>query len=92
LKDSSTEACEKLVVGCNEYLTDHPGTLFFAAGVLADTTREVNDREFHVALNLIFKDRTSHDAYQVADRHDKFITENKDNWQQVRVFDAVMRQ
>lgn len=91
LKDSSPEACSALVAGCRKYLTDHPGTLFFSAGVLADTTRDVNDREFHVALNLVFEDRAAHDAYQVAPRHDEFIAAHKDNWQQVRVFDSVVR-
>lgn len=88
LKDSSPEACETLVAACKKYLTDHPGTECFAAGTLADTTREVNDREYHVTLNLIFKDRASHDAYQVAERHDQFIAECKENWERVRVFDA----
>ena len=88
LKDSSPEACASLVAACKQYLTDHPGTDYFAAGTLADTTRPVNDRDYHVTLNLIFQDRASHDAYQVAERHDQFIAENKDNWEQVRVFDA----
>lgn len=88
LKDSSPAACNSLVDACKKYLTDHPGTDYFAAGTLADTTREVNDRDYHVALNLVFKDRESHDAYQVAERHDEFIAENKANWEKVRVFDA----
>lgn len=88
LKDASPEACDSLVAACKKWLTDHPGTEYFAAGTLADTTREVNDRDYHVCLNLIFKDRESHDAYQVAERHDAFIAENKDNWAKVRVFDA----
>lgn len=88
LKDASQTACDELVAGCKQWLTEHPGTAFFAAGTLANTTREVNDRDYHVALNIIFKDRASHDAYQVAERHDKFIAEHKHNWQQVRVFDS----
>ncbi len=88
LKDASPAACDALVAACEKHLTDHPGTDFFSAGTLADTTREVNDREYHVCLNLIFADRASHDAYQVAERHDLFIAENKDNWAKVRVFDA----
>lgn len=90
LRDNSRDACEKLVSACKQHLTDHPGTLFFAAGVLADTKREVNDRGFDVALNLIFADKAAHDAYQVATRHDTFIAENKSNWEQVRVFDAFV--
>ena len=41
-----------------------------------------------VALQLVFTDRAAHDAYQVAPRHATFIAENRDNWAQVRVFDA----
>ena len=80
----------ELVFGCKKYLTDHPGTVFFAAGVLADTKRDVNDRDYHVALNLVFEDRAAHDAYQIAERHDQFISEHKHNWRQVRVFDSVV--
>ena len=32
--------------------------------------------------------RPAHDAYQVAPSHQQFISENKPNWKQVRVFDA----
>jgi hypothetical protein len=90
LQESSAEACDNLVAECKKYLSDHAGTDFFAAGVLADTTREVNDRDYQVALNIVFKDRASHDAYQVAERHDEFIAANKENWQQVRVFDSCV--
>ena len=90
LKDSSDDACSTLVAECKKYLSGHDGTDYFAAGVLADTTRDVNDREYHVALNLVFKDRASHDAYQVAERHDEFIAANKENWERVRVFDSYV--
>ena len=50
--------------------------------------RDVNDREFDVALHVIFENKDQHDAYQVADRHLAFIAEGKPNWARVRVFDA----
>ena len=31
-----------------------------------DLTRDVNDRDFEVALHLVFKDKASHDKYQSA--------------------------
>jgi hypothetical protein len=90
LKDNSPKAKDKLVAACKKYLTDHPGTLFFAAGTLAeDFKRDVNDRDFDVALHIVFQDRKAHDKYQEAERHQKFIDENKDNWKKVRVFDSV---
>src|SRR6266487_3567346 len=81
LKDNSPAAREKLVAACKKYLTKHPGEVFFAAGVVVkDLDRPVNDRDFDVALHLVFQDRKSHDLYQDAPRHKQFIDEMKDNW------------
>jgi len=89
LKDTSPKAKEELVAGCKKFLSDHPGTVWFAAGVLVgELDREVNDRDFDVALHIVFKDKASHDNYQKADTHLKFIEEFKDNWKSVRVFDS----
>jgi hypothetical protein len=88
LKDRSPEACQSLIQACRTYLTDHPGTVFFAVGTLADAARDVNDRDFDVALQIVFESRTAHDRYQSADRHQRFVEENRENWQRVRVFDA----
>ncbi len=91
LKDNSPEAKQKLVAACKKYLTEHPGTEFFAAGILAESlNRPVNDRDFDVALHIVFKDKAAHDKYNVAERHLKFIEENKDNWKKVRVFDSAV--
>jgi hypothetical protein len=89
LKDNSAAAKRKLVDACKKYLAKHPGTVFFAAGTLAEEfNRPVNDRDFDVALHLVFQDRAAHDRYQDAPRHQQFIDENKDNWKKVRVFDS----
>lgn len=89
LKDNSPEARQKLIDGCQKYLAGHPGTVWFAAGSLAEEfQREVNDRQFDVALHVVFKDNAAHDAYQTHPRHMKFIEEHKGNWQKVRVFDS----
>ena len=91
LKDNSPEAKKKLVEACNKYLSKHEGTLYFSAGVRGeDFSREVNDRDFDVALHLVFKDKAAHNKYQDHERHKKFIEENKENWKKVRVFDAVV--
>ena len=89
LKDNSPEAVEKLVTACRENLSGHPGTVLFAAGTLTpDLQREVNDRNFDVALQLVFQTRADQDQYQTSDRHQKFIAQNNSNWAKVRVFDA----
>lgn len=89
LEDASDEAQSALIAACKQHLTNHPGTVSFFVGRLAHgLERDVNDRNFHVALNIVFEDRAAHEAYQQADRHEQFIAENKANWKQVRVFDA----
>jgi hypothetical protein len=91
LKDPSAAEKKKLVDACKKYLKDHDGVVYFAAGVIADELkREVNDRDWDVALHLVFKDKASHDKYQDAKTHKQFIDENKDNWKKVRVFDSLI--
>jgi hypothetical protein len=89
LKDSSDEAVQRLIASCKEHLTGHAGTVFFAVGTrVPDLSREVNDKEFHVALQMVFESRQAQDEYQVHERHEAFIATNRDSWAKVRVFDA----
>src|SRR5947209_6123180 len=78
LKDNSPKARQALVDACKKYLSKHPGEVFFAAGTVVDELkREVNDRDFDVALHIVFQDLAAHDKYQDAERHKQFIDENK---------------
>lgn len=89
LKTPTPEAMSGLVAACHKYLKNHPGIEAFYAGTLAaEYARPVNDRAFHVCLNMVFDSRASHDTYQTAADHVRFIEENRDSWAQVRVFDA----
>jgi hypothetical protein len=91
LKDNSPQAKSHLVTACEKYLTGHSGTVWFAVGPLAEEMqREVNDRDFDVALHLVFEDKAAHDQYAVAERHRKFIEEMRGNWSRVRVFDSYV--
>jgi hypothetical protein len=91
LNDNSPEAKAKLIAACKKYLSDHPGTVWFAAGPLAeDLNRDVNDRAFDVALHLVFQDKAAHDRYAKAEKHLKFIEEYQGNWKKVRVFDSYV--
>jgi Stress responsive A/B Barrel Domain len=90
LKDNSPENRKKLVDACKKYLTKHDGEVFFAAGPRAEElNRPINDQEFDVSLNIVFKNKEAHDKYQEAPRHKQFIEENKDDWKKVRVFDST---
>ena len=89
LKEGTAENTQKLIDACFKYLKDHPGVAFFGAGPLVpDLDRPVNARDFHVGLNVVFKSKQDHDAYQIAPAHLKFIEENKPTWDKVRVFDT----
>jgi hypothetical protein len=89
LHDASAAACQKLVAACKRDLSDHPGTVFFAAGTrAADIDWSVSDREFDVVLHLVFQDRAAHDTYQDSKRHQQFLGEHEANWREIRVFDA----
>ena len=90
LKDGSPAARQKLVDACTKYLSNHEGTVFFAAGPIAEEfNREVNDREWDVALHVVFANKAAHDKYQDHPEHLKFIDENKATWAKVRVFDSA---
>jgi hypothetical protein len=89
LKDNSPAGVERQLAACRQYLTDHPGQVYFGTGMRTpDLARDVNDRDFDVGLHVVFESRAAHDAYQVHPRHLQFIAESKPNWTRVRVFDA----
>jgi len=89
LKERTPAAAAKLVAACREHLTNHPGTVSFAVGTMAkEYDRQVNDRDYDVALTIVFESHAAHDAYQTAERHDAFVAENATTWAKVRVFDA----
>jgi outer membrane protein assembly factor BamB len=89
LNEPSEAAKRDLVEACRKYLSGHPGTVWFATGVRAEAfDREVNDRDYDVALYLVFANEAAHDRYQDAPRHDQFIEEQSHNWASVRVFDS----
>lgn len=91
LKDRSEGNIQALVGACKKYLVGHPGVLFFACGTLQkDLTRPVNDLDFDVALHVVFDSKASHDIYQEAPLHIKFVEENRETWAKVRVFDSAV--
>ena len=88
LKDSGPAATKQIVDDCHKYLAPQPGIVFYAAGTLSALDRPVNDRDYDVALHVVFKDRAALDAYLVAPKHLEFVAKHKANWEKVRVFDS----
>lgn len=92
LKDATPEAREKLVAACDKYLASHDGAVFYSAGPISDELKgPVSDRDWDVALHLVFVDKAAHDKYDAHPDHKKFIEENKDTWAKVRVFDSALK-
>lgn len=91
LKSDTPANRDKLEAACKKYLSGHEGTVHFSTGTLADDLkRDVNDRDFDVALHLVFKSKAAHDTYQTHPRHLSFIEENQADWAKVRVFDSYL--
>jgi hypothetical protein len=93
LKEDSADNRKKLVEACKKLLTNHPGEDHFAVGPRAEEfSGQYNDREFDVALHIVFKDKAAHDKYQQSPRHRQFIEENRESLKNVRVFDSEARE
>ena len=89
LKDKSPEAQKKLVDACYKYLKHHDGVLYFSAGPRATDAKEaVSATDWDVALHIVFKDTASLKKYATHPDHLKFISENKDGWKGVKVYDS----
>ena len=91
LKDGSGANRAKLSAACKLFLSGHEGTISFAVGTLAgDLNGPFNDHDYDVSLHLVFVDKAALDKYHAHARHDKFLEENKDTWEKVRVFDSYL--
>lgn len=91
LVEDSPAHRKQLVEACDKYLKGHDGAVYYSAGSIADDlNRSVNDREFDVALHLVFANKAAHDKYQTHSRHLEFIEKNKEMWGRVRVFDSYV--
>ena len=89
LQDPTPGNRDALVALCRKHLSGHDGVAFFGAGPRATAfARDVNDTDFEVALNIVFRSREAHDVYQDHPRHLAFIEAGKKLWSTVRVFDA----
>ncbi len=91
LKDHSKASRDAMVAACEKYLKGHEGTVSFSVGTIAEDVKEpVSDREFDVAVHLVFRDKAAAARYQSHPRHRTFIEENKASWAKVRVFDSYL--
>lgn len=91
LKVSSEQSQAALIRACREKLAKIEGITYFAVGRLApELQRPVNDRDFDVALYIVFENKQAHDRYQSDPRHQELIREQQANVEKLRVFNAYL--
>lgn len=75
LVDRLPETKKRFLKYCRDYLSNHPGLTYFSVGTRAvEMQRDVNAKDFDVAMNMIFDSLESYNAYRSAPRHKEFIT------------------
>lgn len=93
LREDTPAKRAALIASAKKNLAPIAGIVHFAVGERDEgLVRDVNDKDFDVALLVVFYDRASHDRYQPDARHQAFIAEGKDNWATVRVFDSLVQE
>ena len=87
-KPELSNAADELVAGMEKYLQPIPGVLSFHVGRMVKSHRDVVDQSYQVALNLVFPDKATQDAYQVDPLHLEFVEKCfKPNCARVVVYD-----
>ncbi len=87
-KPEPANAADELIAGMEKYLRPIPGVVSFHAGRMMKSHRDVVDQSYQVALNLVFADQASQDAYQVHPLHLEFVEKSfKPNCARAVVYD-----
>jgi hypothetical protein len=90
LHDNSDAAVQAMIDDSHSYLSGLPGIAFYGAGTCSDVKRPTSDRDYDVALHVVFTERPALDAYLVSTQHVEFMNIHGKNWKKVRVFDSVV--
>ena len=87
-KPEKPAAADELIAGMHRYLKGIPGVQQFHVGKMARSERPVVDQTYQVALNIMFPDKQTQDAYQVHPAHVEFVEKVfKPNCAKVVVYD-----
>lgn len=74
--------------GLDSLTTIESATAVYVGSPAATLERPVIDNSYDYCLTVIAPDVAAHDAYQVDPRHQAFITRFKQDWSQVKIYDA----
>ncbi len=67
------KAADNLMDAAQRYLRGIPGALHFHVGKMVKSPRPVVEQSYQVALNVVFPDKATQDAYQVHPQHLEFV-------------------
>jgi len=67
------DAADDLIAGANRLLKNIPGVLQFHIGKMVPSGRPVVEQSYQVALNLIFPDKATEEAYQKHPQHVEYV-------------------
>ena len=88
LHDNSPKARQAFIKACQELLREQSTAVYTAVGELADDIAwSVSDRDFDVALVIVFRDKAAHDAYQDSPPHVRFMERHEADWKSIRAID-----
>ena len=92
LKEPTKENQDFFIAAGKKYLKDIEGIVYFSVGTRGEAfARDVNDKDWQVALHIVFKDKACHDKYSDHPRHKEFIADCLGKVAKVRVFDAEIK-
>jgi hypothetical protein len=91
LKEPTEENKAKLIEACKKYLSQHPGIVFFAVGTRDEKlSGGFNDKNYDVALHMIFTGREALGTYARSADHQQFIRETTPLFKGLRIFDSTV--
>lgn len=67
------DAGDEVLAGAIRHLSAIPGIVQFHAGKMVPSSRSVVEQSYQVALNLVFPDRGTQEAYQAHPQHVEFV-------------------
>src|SRR5262249_36554621 len=88
LNDPSDENKAKLIDASTKYLSQHSGIVFFAVGTRDEKlSGGFNDKNYDVALHMVFNGREALSKYAKTNDHQQFVKEMTPLFKSLRIFD-----
>ncbi len=92
LKSPTKENKDFFIAAAKKYLKDIDGMVYFSTGTRGEAfARDINDKDWEISLQMVFKNKAAHDKYSDHPQHQAFIKDCLDKVSKVRVFDTEIK-